>query len=207
MVNKKIGLMLASAAIIAAVIYLIFTAISLQYYPQTYSPLTNWLSDLGSPAANPSGAVYYDAGGAVTSMVLLLFFAGMYTWRSSDKRMNAFLLAAQLSGLALAFAFLLTTVFPLGVNDSLHSTFSIILFISVGCFEIFSATAIRKSPVYPKALAVFGFVVAVINFMFAVSFNFGNLFVGEWVMIGLFIAYVVALSTFQLRQIKNQIAA
>lgn len=204
MVNRKIGLMFASAAVIAAFIYLIFTAVSLQYYPQTYSPLTNWLSDLGNPTLNPSGAVYYDAGGAVTSMVLLVFFVGMYTWHSENRLMNAFLLAAQLSGLALAFAFLLTTVFPLGVNDSLHSTFSIILFISVGCFEIFSASAIRKNPSQPKALAVFGFIVAIINFVFAVSFNFGNLFVGEWVMIGLFIVYVITLAVFQLRAIRAQ---
>jgi hypothetical protein len=197
--NKKISVLLSSTAIVAAAIYLVCTSIAIMSYPLAYNPMTNWLSDLGNPTLNPSGAIYYDAGGVVTSIVLLVFFVGMYTWRSEDKRMNAFLLVAVFSGLALACAFLLTAAFPLGVNDSLHSTFSIMLFVFVGCFEIFSASAIRKSPAYPKALSVFGLIVAIINFILAVSFNFGNLYVGEWVMIGLFIVYALGLSAVQLR--------
>jgi hypothetical protein len=72
--NNKIAVALASTAIVASIIYLAFTAIALAYYPQTYSPLTNWLSDLGNPTVNPSGALYYDAGGVVTSVALIFFF-------------------------------------------------------------------------------------------------------------------------------------
>ncbi len=196
---KRIGAVFASTAIIATCIYLILTAVSIHFFPQTYSPLNNWLSDLGNPTLNPSGAIFYDAGGVLTSIILVFFFVGMYTWRSQDKKMNIFLLAAQVCGLALACAFLLTAIFPLGVNDAMHSAFSITLFISIGCFEIFSASANRKSPYLPKGLAIFGFTVAIINFILAVSFNFSDLFIAEWIVISLFIAYVLVLSTFQIR--------
>jgi hypothetical protein len=198
-VKRKISTVLASTAILAACIYLILASIAFFYFPKTYSPLTNWLSDLGNPNLNPSGAFYYNSGGILASAFLFFFFAGIYTWRSGDRKMNAFLFAAVVTGIALAFALGMTAYFPLGVNDSLHSTFSIMLFIFVGFFEIFSSSAIRKNPFYPKILSVFGFVVTIINFAFAVSFNFTDLFVGEWVMIGLFIAYTLALSTVTIR--------
>lgn len=199
----KINRALASTALIATVIYLLFTAASLSLYPQAFSPINNWLSDLGNPNLNPDGAFYYDLGGILTSAVLFVFFASMFTWRPVDKKARILLLAAQISGVALACAFLLTAVFPLGVNDSMHSAFSILLFISVGCFEVFSASAIRRNPAFPKSLVLFGFAASIINFIFAVSFNFGDLFFGEWIMIGLFAAYMVAISLTQILKLQS----
>ncbi len=201
--NNKIAVTLASTAIVASIIYLAFTAIALAYYPQTYSPLTNWLSDLGNPTVNPSGALYYDAGGVVTSVALIFFFMGMYTWRLGDKKAKTFLLASQIAGIALALCFIMTAVFPLGVNTSVHSTFSVMLFVFIGFFEIFSASAARRNKAFPKTLSVFGFAVAIVNFGLAVSFNFGDFFFGEWLMVGLFIAYTFTLSAVQSHLLTN----
>jgi hypothetical membrane protein len=66
-------------ALSAASLYIIFTLISAIYFPAAYSPLTNWLSDLGNPTQNPSGALYYNIGGALTSITLIAFFAAITT--------------------------------------------------------------------------------------------------------------------------------
>jgi hypothetical protein len=101
---------------------------------------------------------------------------------------------SQIAGFALACAFIVTVIYPLGVNDQIHGAFSIILFVSAGFFEIFSATAMRRNPLCGKKLFVFGITVAMINFVFGVSFNFASLFVGEWAMIGLLIVYTLTLA-------------
>jgi hypothetical protein len=183
--------------IIAVCIYVVFTLVAILYYPKPFSPLTNWLSDFGNPTQNPAGAIFYDAGGIITSAVLVLFFAGMYTWKVGDKKAKVFLRLSQVSGIVFALSFMMSALFPLGVNDSVHSFFSIMLFVFVGFFEIFSASAIRRNPSSPKWTAYFGFAAAMINFAFGVSFNFMNLFIGEWVMIAVFIAYIVALALTQ----------
>ena len=108
-----------------------------------------------------------------------------------------------MSGIVFAFAFLMSTLFPLGVNDSFHSLFSIILFVFVGFFEIFSASAIRRSPSSPKWIFYFGFVAAMVNFAFGVSFNFMNLFVGEWMIIAVFILYLITLALTQNSKIPS----
>jgi hypothetical protein len=82
-------------------------------------------------------------------------------------------------------------------NDSVHSFFSILLFVFIGFFEIFSAIAIRRNSSSPKWTAYFGFVAAMISFAFGVSFNFMNLFLGEWVIIAIFIAYIITLALSQ----------
>lgn len=70
----------------------------------------------------------------------------------------------------------LSSLFPLGVNDSIHSLFSIMLFIFIEFFELFSTSAIRRIPNRVKLVPYFGFSIAIVNFMLGVSFNFVNFF-------------------------------
>jgi hypothetical protein len=182
------------SALVAVSLYIVFTAISFFYYPTAYSPLTNWLSDLGNPLQNPSGAVYYKIGGVLTSSVLILFFAGMYSWRAKDKRTNFFVWASIVSGVLLAVSFMVTAIFPLGVATAIHSFFSIFRFVFTGFFEVFSACAIRRMPDHLRWLPPFGIALAMINFAVCVSFNFVNLYVGEWITVALFIGYILTLS-------------
>jgi hypothetical protein len=198
---KRLGTV-SYLAVTAVCIYLAFTCVSLLFYPIAYSPLNNWLSDLGNPTKNPSGAIYYEIGGVLTSITLLLFFAGMYTWNTGNRKMKIFLTLSQVTGFVLALSFMITALFPLVVNDSVHSLFSIMLFVFIGFFEIFSASAIRRNPAQ-KHIAIFGFIIAIVNFGLGVSFNFANLFVGEWIMIGLFIAYIITLALTQNKHSEN----
>lgn len=195
--NQKWLLIPLLAAAIASIVYLVFAFVAFLNYPGAYSPLTNWLSDLGNPTVNPSGALYYNIGGVVTSSVLILFFISIYSWKLADKKMKIFLGLSQVVGLVLAVAFMTSALFPLGVNNSIHSVASITLFISIGLFEIFSVSAIRKNPSHAKWLPAFGISVALVNFGLAVSFNFSNFFVGEWIMIALFIAWMLTLAVTQ----------
>jgi hypothetical membrane protein len=71
-------------------IYVIFTALSMSKYPDIYSPFTNWLSDLGNPLVNPSGALIYNLGCVLTSLVLVAFFIGLRSWVNANKRLKKY---------------------------------------------------------------------------------------------------------------------
>ena len=72
--------------------------------------------------------------------------------------------------------------------------FSIFRFVFTGFFQVFSACAIQRVPGHVSWLPAFGIAVAMINFAVCVSFNFVDLYVGEWVTVGLFIGYILTLS-------------
>jgi hypothetical protein len=55
----------------------------------------------------------------------------------------------------------------------------------------------EEAPTMLSGLPYFGIIAAIINFAFGVSFNFANLFIGEWIMIGLFITYTITLAIAQ----------
>jgi hypothetical membrane protein len=65
----------------AVVCYLAFALLAFSRYPLPYSPLSNWLSDLGNANLNPSGAPFYNIGIVATGGLLLLFFLGLSEWK------------------------------------------------------------------------------------------------------------------------------
>jgi len=58
------------AGIAVIVLYCVFTFSSWALYPTAYSPVTNWLSDLGNSTNNPHGAILYNLGCILTGIAL-----------------------------------------------------------------------------------------------------------------------------------------
>jgi hypothetical membrane protein len=99
MSNRSGGLAVASSASIAAIIiYVTLALIAFLKYPLPYSPLTNWLSDLGNPISNPSGAIFYRLGCTLSGLVLALFYLKLGIWNTGSKRTRVFLTVAQFAG-------------------------------------------------------------------------------------------------------------
>jgi hypothetical protein len=184
---------LSYMGILAIGLYLSFAAASYLQYPTSYSPLTNWLSDLGNPNANPSGAVFYKLAGVLTSIAMVPFFVGLSRLNTGEKKMRVLLTLAQVAGVFASASFFMTAVFPLGVNNAVHSIFSILLFMMFGTFEMFSASALRRKPGYPRWITYSGFSIAVISFIIGVSSFWVDFFLGEWIMVVTLMIYVVML--------------
>ncbi len=172
----------------AIVLYLVFTLIAFLKFPGTYGPLTNWLSDLGNPEINPSGAIYYNSGCIITSLVLVLFFIGLSKWNTGDKRMKTLLIIAQIMGFCSSLSLITAAVFPLGPHTLIHSWASKMLSVFLGFFLTFSATALLKHPAFIKWFAYYGFLTALVNFIYGVFLP--SVFLAEWISIGMFIIYV-----------------
>jgi hypothetical protein len=176
------------AGFAAIFIYLILTLIAFLNYPDAYGPLTNWLSDLGNPQANPSGSIFYNSGCIATSLVLIIFYIGLCQWNTGDRKLKVLLTIAQVAGILASFSLILSAIFPLGVHTSVHSFWSKMISVFLGFFLTFSATALMKNPAFVRWIAYYAFVTALVNFVYGVILY--SVFLAEWVSIGMFIIYV-----------------
>ena len=179
----------SSAGIAAVVVYLIFALVAFLKYPGAYGPLTNWLSDLGNPLNNPSGAIFYRLGCMLSGAALVLFSLKLGIWNTGSKKTRVLLTVAQCTGVFSAVCLIITGIFPLGTSTEIHSLWSMMLYISLGFFLTFSATALMKNPAFKKGFGYYAFLTAAVNFVFGAILH--EMFCAEWISVGMFIAYVL----------------
>jgi hypothetical membrane protein len=175
------------ASIIVMVWYLVFAVLALSRYPSTYSPLYNWLSDLGNAYLNPSGAVFYNIGIVVSGGVMLLFFLGLVEWRMANNRIQNQMLYVMLGfGILGALALLMSGFYPMNFLTA-HSIFSTWLFILLGTSFAFSVAALRYHPACPLLLLILGALTAIVTLVYGF---FHSIIALEWVTVALFLCYV-----------------
>lgn len=183
---------ISSAGIAAVVVYLILALVAFLKYPGAYGPLTNWLSDLGNPLANPSGAIFYRLGCMLSGAALILFYLKLGIWNPGSKKTRVILNVAQCMGVFSAVCLIITGIFPLGTSTGIHSLWSMTLYISLGFFLTFSATALMKNPAFKKGFGYYAFLTAAVNFVFGAILH--EIFWAEWISVGMFIAYVLMIA-------------
>jgi hypothetical protein len=193
MTNKSRSWAIVSgAAITAAVVYLIFASVAFLKYPGEYGPLTNWLSDLGNPLENPSGTIFYRLGCTLSGLALVLFYLRLGIWNTGSKKTRVLLTIAQCMGVFSAVSLIITAIFPLGTSTEIHSLWSVVLYISLGFFLTFSATALMKNPAFKKGFGYYAFVTAAVNFIFGAILH--EIFWAEWISVGMFIVYILMIA-------------
>lgn len=112
------------AGLLAAIAYLGFALVSYSLYPHPYSPLRNWLSDLGNTLVNTSGGFLYNLGCIVTGCVLVVFYVGLNVWRTDDRVSKRLLTIGQAAGVISSLALILSAAYNIGEDPELHSQFS-----------------------------------------------------------------------------------
>jgi hypothetical protein len=182
----------SSAGIVAAVLYLVFALVAFLKYQGPYGPLTNWLSDLGDPIDNPSGAIFYRLGCMLSGIALVLFYVKLGIWNTGSRRTRVLLAVAQCAGVFSAISLIFTAIFPLGTSTAIHSLWSMMLFISLGFFLTFSATALIRHTAFKKAFGYYAFVTAGTNFAFGAILH--ELAWAEWISVGMFIVYILMIA-------------
>lgn len=156
---------LAGVAVI--ILYCVFTFSSWALFSTTYSPATNWLSDLGnsSPTYNPRGAILYNLGCILTGIALFPFFIGLYKWHTNEKWRKMSLFISQAVGCLAAFALVMIGVFSED-SGSLHSLWSEVFFLLNLAVLVLVGASLFTHPRYVRAIAYYGFTVAAINLAF-----------------------------------------
>ena len=177
-------------SLVAVLCYLTFALLAFAPYPLPYSPMRNWLSDLGNADLNPHGALFYNIGIVATGVVLLLFFLGLAQWKMRNNRIqNLMLRLTQGFGILGTLALVMSGFYPINFS-SIHSFFSICLYILLGTAFGFSVAAIRYHPTCPRWLLILGALAALVDILSGV---FHTVYVLEWVTVSLFLCYPVLL--------------
>ena len=179
---------IAGAAVI--ILYCVFTFSSWALYPTPYSPVTNWLSDLGSSTSNPNGAIVYNLGCILTGIALFPFFIGMFKWYTTEKWRKTALMISQGIGCAAGFALIMIGVFSEDAGY-LHGLWSDIFFLLNLIVLVSVGASLYTHPHYRKAIAGYGFIVAIINLAFVFVANTPLL---EWFTVFTALGYVGLLS-------------
>lgn len=170
------------AGLFAIVCYLAFALLAFARYPLPYSPLKNWLSDLGNPDLNPSGALFYNTGIIATAVLLPLFFLGLSRWKMENNRIQRLMLSiTQGFGILGAFAMFLSGLYPIN-SPALHGFFSICLYILLGTAFAFSVAALRYHAACPRWLLIVFAFAALVDMLSGV---FHTATVLEWVTVAL----------------------
>jgi len=176
--------------ILAVLVYLIFALFAFSRYPMPYSPMQNWLSDLGNVDLNPDGAIFYNIGIISTALLLIVFFLGLYVWKIEDNRVQIIMLRlTQGFGILGSFCMIMSGIFPINLYK-IHSIWSTSLYVMLSTAFIFSVAMLRYHQRVPRWLLILGISTAM---MVILTSFFPTVYILEWITVLLFLSYVTLL--------------
>jgi hypothetical membrane protein len=185
------------ASILVVLGYGTFTTIAFAHFPLAFSPRYNWLSDLGNPDLNPTGAAFYNVGVALAAVALLAFFLGLFRLRQKDSRVQTTMTALTVGfGSVGSLAMLMSAVYPIN-HPAQHSFWCLILFFSIGTGFAFSVAATRHHARVPGWLLGLGAVVVLVNLTVQIFFH--DVCLSEWINVPLLLGYCLLLGIATLR--------
>lgn len=175
---------------LAVIGYILFALLAYIQVPGPFTPLANWLSDLGDLRRNPQGALLYNLGIILSALLILLFFMGLSYWKMESRKIqNSMVQLTQLFGILGSAAMLMSGIFP--INTELHSFWSILLYILLGTAFGFSVAALRYQPGFPRWALGLGLITALVDILSGI---FHNSTVIEWLTVALFLTYLFVLN-------------
>lgn len=191
------------ASLLVVLGYVTFTAQAIVRYPLPFSPLNNWLSDLGNVAVSPAGAPFYNAGIITSGILLLIFFFSLSGWKLTQNKIQKIMVGLTRGfGAAGAAAMIMSAIYPINLPEP-HSFWSAALDIGLGTAFAFSVAALRYYPAVPKWVLALGVITALTDIAFAVFSN--KLFILEWITISLFLVYLITLGVTSKRLLTSPI--
>lgn len=182
--------MLTVGGVFVIVFYCVFTFTSLALFPGPFSPVNNWLSDLGNSIYSPRGAVFYNVGCVLTGLALFPFFAGLRKWYASERRRKTLIVLTQVFGFIAAFALIMIGVFSEDYGE-LHGLWSDVFFVFNLVVLIFANLSLMTHSKFRRSIGYYGLVAAFINLLLVALSDTPLL---EWFTVFTALGYVAFLS-------------
>jgi hypothetical membrane protein len=182
---------LASVAGIASVVVCISLAVAAYIvYPWAFSPMTNWISDLGNTWLNPRGSILFRVDMVVVGVGLSAFFLGLRALTRGQRFLTkAPIVLAQLSGLVASLALAMTGVFSEN-QASAHALWATILFVALAVTTMLLGCGVLSHPGVPTWISCFGLAAFATDIVSIVARSYWL----EWVAVPLLLAFVAQVS-------------
>lgn len=162
-INSKYAL--NTLGMLALVVFSIFVLISALLYPTPYTPLYDWLSNLGNADLNPSGALFFNWGCIITAIILILFFTCLYRWNPISKRNKLLLFLGIFFGIFACISLIGVGIFP-ETHIQMHVLAASGVFGSLFIIIILLSTALFNHPKFMHIVAYWGIIAVLINISF-----------------------------------------
>lgn len=148
--------------------YSVFTLIAAALFPLSWTPFP-YLSDFGNSIYNPNGALFYNLACILTGIMLIPFYIGFYKWYTKGSWKKWVIMLTQAIGIASGVALILIGVFPENsIPVGFHHLWSITFFMLNLLVLLLANIALITHPKFIKPVAIYGFIVAIINLAFVV---------------------------------------
>ncbi|HEY3273740.1 MAG TPA: DUF998 domain-containing protein [Methanocella sp.] len=169
--------------LIAILFFCASLAVSIASFPPGFSPLDNWMSDLGNPELNPAGSAYFNLACMVTGLFLAVFYLGLSGLRSTGMGKPRMLSAAQVCGIFSGIALAGVGYFPETFSPH-HFIVSVLFFLSSTVAILLATEALRGYPGIGRAVAGAGYLTVVIGIVFSAQMiMFESVTIIEWISV------------------------
>lgn len=153
-------------AAMAIFLFCLPVAIAIALYPPPFSPLKNWMSDLGNSSLNPSGSAYFNGACVMVGLLTVVFYLGTYRWHSPGIRGNRMLAAAMASGVFAGIALAGVGIFPETFSPH-HFIVSVLFFVANSIAILLANTALKGREGYGRGATCAGYLVIAVSVVFA----------------------------------------
>jgi hypothetical membrane protein len=183
------------SGLVVILLYCIFTAISWALYPESYGPITHYLSRLGNFDYSPFGAYFYNLGCMLTGIALIPFFLSFRIWFTEKGYQVLLLISGQLLGVLSAIALVMIGVFSEDQGTP-HMTASSTFFLLNFFVLIVISIALLLHPQFIKPIALYGIGITFLSLGLELSIG-GP--ITEWFTVFGSLIFVALISTNSLR--------
>ena len=189
-----------------ALISLIIAIVLYRMVDPTFSPTTDWVSDLGE---GPNCSNYiFNIGEIATGIILIFFYLYLTTFLQKKGACKILIWTAFIIGLFSAIGLILAGIFPMYAAPDIHFYAATVCFIGIfflcifyGITELLIIENLRK-------FSISGFIVATITLIFMISLLLSELNYGinravylllEWISYLAFMAWIIVQGIFTLK--------
>jgi hypothetical membrane protein len=164
-------------------IFLICTFTSSMLYSGSYSPLNNWLSDLGNSKYNPTGYIFFNIGCILSGLAMILAVLGFEKWKTNNHKQNKLILLSQFSGGVMAFALIMVGIFSEDYGI-IHYIWAAVFFILLFIFLIIINLALKNHENYIKWIWYYSIISIMIDFIFMFTMIIGlHITILQWLAV------------------------